>query len=89
MGHIIHWATQTLNYLLRSNKRAGRPAKLDGHVWRALICHIERSPYNNLALLGTSSKSGIKLSWNAIRGYLKTASFIEYKAQKTLFDIII
>lgn len=66
IGLIIYWAIQTLDHPLYSNKRVGRPAKLDGRIWRALICHIEQNLDDNLASLITYSKFGIKLSLNAV-----------------------
>ncbi len=71
VGHIIHRATRAPDNQLRSNKRAGRPPKLDARARRALIRHVERNPHDNLASLGTPSKTGKTLGRKAVRSYLK------------------
>ena len=80
--HIIHWATRTQNEPYHRTKRAGRPAKLDTRARQALICHVERNPHDNLAALGTPSKSGTTLSRKTVRAYLKAAGYLRFKARR-------
>ncbi len=77
---IIHLATRTQNEPYRSTKRAGRPPRSDTRTRRALIHHLERNPYDNLAALDTPSKSSITLSCQTVRVYLKAAGYLRFNA---------
>lgn len=59
VAHIIHRAVRKLEEHYRPSKRAGRP--------------LERDPNDNLAALGTPSKTGHKLDAKTVRTYLKAA----------------
>ena len=80
--HIIHRAARKPEEPYRPTKRARQPAKLDARARWALIRHVERNPEDNLAVLGTPSKTGHKLGHNALRAYLKAAGYLRFKVRK-------
>ena len=82
---ILQQASKNPNKLYYKIKRIGRSTKLNARSQRALICHIERFPHDNLATLGTSSKSGHILSRKMIRSYLKTIGYLQFKACRKPF----
>lgn len=85
VAHILNRAARTPDDPYRPIQRAGRPATLDAGAQRALIRHVERNPNDNLAALGSPSKSGHKLGRKAIRTYLKAAGYLRFKARKKPF----
>lgn len=52
---------------------------------QASLFHVERNPNNNLAVLGTPSKTGHKLTCNTVQTYLVAASYLRFKARKKPF----
>ena len=46
---------------------------------------IERFPHDNLAALGSPSKSGHTLSRGTVQSYLKTAGYLRFKARRNPF----
>ncbi len=79
---IIHRATRIQNEPYWPTKRVGRLPKLDTRVWQALICHMKRILYDNLAALGTPSKSGTMLNRKTIQAYLKAEGYLQFKARR-------
>lgn len=59
---LIQRVSKNPNEPYRKTKHVRRPTKLNARSQRALIRHIERHPHDNLAALGTPSKSGHTLS---------------------------
>lgn len=53
---LIHWAARNRDEPYCKTKHAGRPPMLNARSQRALICHVERFPHDNLAALGTPFK---------------------------------
>ena len=79
---ILQRASKNPNKPYRKTKRVGRSTKLNARSQRALIRHVERFPHDNLAALGTPSKS---LSRGTVRSYLKTAGYLRFKARRKPF----
>ena len=48
---------------------------------------MKQNPYDNLAALGTLSKSGTTLSCKTVQAYLKVAGYLRFKAQKNPYLI--
>ena len=82
---LIQRASQNPNEPYRKTKRVGRPTKLNARSQRALLRHIERFPHDNLAALGTLSRSGHTLSRGTVRSYLKVAGYLRFKACRKPF----
>lgn len=82
---ILQRALKNPNEPYRKTKRVGRSTKLNAWSQRALIRHVERFPHDNIAALGTPSKSGHTLSRGTIRSYLKTAGYLRFKARRKPF----
>ncbi len=67
---IIQHALKNPNIPYRKTKRIGQSTKLNTRSQRVLLCHIERNLNDNLAALGTPSKSGYTLSRAMVWCYL-------------------
>lgn len=66
VAHIINQAAETPDDLYHPIKQTGWPATLHAQTKQKLICHVKQNLIDNLAALGTSSKSGHKLDRKAI-----------------------
>ncbi len=82
---ILQRASKNPNEQYYKTKCIGRSNKLNAWSQRVLIHHVERFPHDNLAALGTPSKSGHKLSQGTVRSYLKTADYLRFKARRKPF----
>ena len=82
---ILHWEARQSDDLPKPSKRPGRPPKLDSRAQRAIICHVEKFPHDNLHALSNPSKSGYTIGRTTIWQYLKAAGFFWFKARKKLF----
>lgn len=85
VSYIVHRAAQKSGSPYCPTKRPGRVAKLDARARRALIRHVERNPNDNLAALGTPSKTEHKLARKTVQTYLKATGYLRFKAQKKPF----
>ncbi len=82
---IIQRASKNPNIPYRKTKRVGQFTKLNARSQRALLQHVERNSNDNLAALGTPSKSGHTLSRATVWSYLKATSYLQFKARRKPF----